>query len=247
MVTRGCGTRVAGGLYVECPLSPDGVPMENFLVDPPLPIDDKELGLTPIGVKLVERKGVWHIMDWVGSVHYKNVADYVEEVRRYGLSRRISTTLDFEKLSPQSRILLLHSRASIQNFDEYHKTEPEEEDLYSLVPYPKCPKNLPEHTRPEMNTMCARLWYQDVAEGEPITVCEDDTEARRRTVTRKMPAFEYHGLASPKDVKPDYQLAVFASFPIYNLAVVKDEDGGTHERSMLLAKQSRLPVHLVDE
>lgn len=246
-VVRGCGTRVLGGIYVECPLSPYGLPMEDFLVDPPVPVDAKELGITQVGVKLVERKGVWHIMDWVGSTHYPNVADFVEEVRRFGLSRRLSTTLDFKKLTPQSRILLLHSHAYIYNYDEYKDVEPDLEELQGLVPYPSCPKKLPEHSRPNMDTMCARLWYQDVTGGESIKAASDDTEARKRCVTRKMPSFEYHALAAPEDVKPDYRVAIFASFPITNLAVVKDEEGGLHHRSMMLAKEARLPVELVDE
>ncbi len=247
-IVRGCGTRVAGGIYAECPLSPYGVPIEDFLVDPPIPVDTQEVGVTQIGVKLVERKGIWHIMDWVGSTHYPNVADYVEEVRRFGLSRRLSTGLDFQKLTPQSRILLLHSHAYIFNYDEYQKKEPDDELLEGLVPYPRCPKKLMQHKRPKMETMCARLWYQDVNGGEEILVSkEEDSPARIRCVTRKMPSFEYHALVKPPQVEPKYKVAIFAAFPIINLAVVKDDDGGTHNRSMMLAKNARIPVELVEE
>jgi hypothetical protein len=246
-VTRGCGQRVKSGVYAECPLSPYGNPLEDFLVDPPIPIIADDLGVTPIGVKLVERKGVWHIMDWVGSTHYRNTSDYVEEVRRLGLSRRLSTTLDFKKLTSQSRILLMHSHAYIYNFDEYKKQEPSLEDLQGLVPYPDCPKELEEHIRPEMKTMCARLWYQDVEGGEDIQNSTVKEAGRLRCVTRKMPSFEYHALKAPEGVKPDHRLAIFASFPITNLAVIKDPDGGTHNRSMMLAEEARLPVKLLDE
>lgn len=249
MVARGCGaSRTLGAVYAECPLSPYGNPLEDFLVDPPIPVIPEEIGVTPIGVKLVERKGVWHIMDWVGSTHYNNVADYVEEVRRFGLSRRLSTTLDFKKLTSQSRILLLHSHGYIYNFDEYKKQEPSLEELEGLVPYPECPKELEEHTRPQMKTMCARLWYQDVQGGEAIEKPpEEESKGRLRCVTRKMPAFEYHALVAPEGIKPDYRVAIFASFPITNLAVIKDPEGGTHNRSLALAEEARLPVKLVDE
>jgi len=225
------------------------MPMENFLVDPPIPVDTQEMGVTPVGVKLVERKGVWHIMDWVGSTHYANVADFVEEVRRFGLSRRLSTSLDFKKLTPQSRILLLHSHAYIYNFDKYQKCEPDEEHLTGLVPYPGCPKKLPQHTRPDMETMCARLWYQDVIQGEETEKMEgtEYTDAQLRCVTRKMPSFEYHALVKPEDVDPEYRVAIFASFPIASLEVVKDNTGGTHNRSLMLAEEARIPVQLVEE
>lgn len=238
VAVRGCGTRVKGGIYAECPLSSYGLPLEEFIVDPPIPVDAKELGVTQVGVKLIDRKGTWHIMDWVGSTHYPNVADYVEEVRRFGLSRRLSTSLDFKKLTSQSRILLLHSHAYIYNFDEYAETEPSLEELANCSPYPSCPKNLPEHIRPNMSTMCIRLWYQDVTGG---------TKIKGRQVTRKMPSFEYQALEAPEDIKPDYRVAIFASFPITNLAVIKDEQGGSHHHSMSLTSEARIPVKLVEE
>ena len=77
----------------------------QFLLD--FPEDGKTaLGLSPIGVQLVERDGVWHILDWIGSEHYPNVADFLEEVRRFGLSRRLAKTVDFSKLTERSKILV---------------------------------------------------------------------------------------------------------------------------------------------
>jgi hypothetical protein len=239
-IVRGCGTRVGGGIYAECPLSPFGCPLEDFLCDPPIPVDANELGITPVGVKLIERNGVWHLLDWVGSSHYKNVADYFEEVRRYGMSRRLSATLDFKKLTAQSRILLLHSNAWIENFEEYSKSEPAEE-LLKIFPYSKCPKNLPEHQRDKMESCCFRFLYQDISGGD------HHPEGDKRTVYRKMPSFDYYGLKAPENVKPKYQLAIFASFPITNLAVINDPEGGTHEKSINLAQVARIPVNLEDE
>ncbi len=34
---RGCGMREKGGLYACCGTSPFGKPVEEFLIDPPLP------------------------------------------------------------------------------------------------------------------------------------------------------------------------------------------------------------------
>ena len=62
---RGCGSRKKGCVYLECPLSDSGLPIEHFIVDPPLDIDLTAYGVTPVGVKLFERNGVWHVLDWV--------------------------------------------------------------------------------------------------------------------------------------------------------------------------------------
>ena len=75
-VRRGCGTRKKGGIYFETGLGSYGKPLEHFIIDPPILVND--WSLSPLGVQLVERDGVTHIVDWVGSEHYPNVADYLE-------------------------------------------------------------------------------------------------------------------------------------------------------------------------
>lgn len=253
-VKRGCGdSRTAGGIYAECPLSPYGVPLEDFLCDPPIVIDTKEMGVTPVGVKLMERNGVWHIIDWIGSTHYPNTADFVEEVRQFGLSRRLPQTLDFKRLTKDSRILTVHSRAWIDNFLPYYENE---QDCGKLD-LDRCPKFLEHHKnlslfreKGELQKHagvnfyplepCIRLWYQDLTEGEA------DTENPRHVV-RKMPSFEYKGLTRPEGVEPEYKVAIFASFPIHNLAVINDPEGQTHNRSLSLAEEARIPVNLEDE
>lgn len=246
-VVRGCGTRVAGGIYAECPLSPYGMDLEHFLCDPPVVIDPQEMGVTPVGVKLMERNGVWHVVDWVGSTHYPNTADFVEEVRNFGLSRRLPQTLDFKRLTKESRILLVHSRAWIDNFLAYYETE---NDCGSLD-CDECPKHLKHHEnvkpngKPRFHPLepCIRLWYQDLTDAEADCECEKNP----RAVVRKMPSFEYKGLCRPENVEPEYKVAIFASFPIHNLAVINDPDGATHNRALKLAEEARIPVNLEDE
>lgn len=88
---RGCGRRKPGGIYLETELSPFGKPIEDFLVDPPIPVDgDGWEFLTPIGQHLVQKENIWHIADWVGSEYYPNVLDFVLETEQFGLSRRIA-------------------------------------------------------------------------------------------------------------------------------------------------------------
>ena len=70
---RGCGYRQPGGAYFAVPLGPDGRPIEEFLIDPPVVIDDPtRLGLAPVGVTLIEREGATHVIDIVGREHYPN-------------------------------------------------------------------------------------------------------------------------------------------------------------------------------
>ena len=224
-VVRCCGTRLPSGIYAECGTSPFGTPIEECLVDPPTVVDADSFGITPVGVKLIQDKttGVWHIFDWVGSKFYPNLADFVEEVKRLGLSRKLSPILKYEDLSSASRIILLHKRASIKNAAQY-KSES------------ACIKGLPNHDTPR--PMCIRLWWEDIEGG---TVIKD------RIVTRTMPSFDYMGQSRPENVEPEYQLAIFASFPIINLAVVNDPKAGKHELSLQKARKARLEVKLVEE
>src|SRR5919204_591068 len=115
---RGCGTRVRGAAYWECGLDPDGATIEEFLIDCPSLIPSG-LSVAPRGVTTIEVGGVTHVVDWVGSEHYLNVSDFVSEVSRLGLSRRLPSTLDFSKITPASRILLIHARARVENASLY--------------------------------------------------------------------------------------------------------------------------------
>lgn len=139
MAARGCGaSRVAGGLYA---VSGGGTtPLEEFLFCPPV-LPPAGMRIAPRGVTLFQHGGIWHIADHIGSEHYPNVADYVEEVRRLGLSRRIPANLDFSLLTRgKSRIVLLHSRAYIFNY----------RDLQTPYPYPRaCPKHIAGHPTEE--------------------------------------------------------------------------------------------------
>lgn len=55
-VTRGCSPRKSGGVYFETGISDKGQPVEYFLCDPPVPVDDWHL--SPVGVQLIERNGI---------------------------------------------------------------------------------------------------------------------------------------------------------------------------------------------
>ena len=118
-VPRGCGDREPGGVYAECGLSSRGRPLEEFLIDPPLPI--------PPGLDLVNKPQTWQrllpsgepaldgeglpifdLLIWVGQEHYPYVPDYLEETIRFGASRRLNPNLDLSLLSLSSRMILAH-------------------------------------------------------------------------------------------------------------------------------------------
>lgn len=229
-VPRGCGTRKENGVYAEVGTGPGGRPTEDFLVCPPTKIDPAELGISPVGVKLVEHQGVWHIIDWVGSEYYPNVADFIEEVRRFGMSRRLPRTLDFSKLTDKSRILLVHARAWIENFGAYA-------DYWMDGRYNRCPQHIDTHDLPDAPEMCCGGWWQDVEYGRAT--------AEQRIVNRAMPSFDYIAAQRPAHVTPSYAPAIFASFPISRLVVIKGRSG-EHEETKARVQRAGLPVDLED-
>ena len=134
-ISRACGRRFRGGVYAETRLSEDGLPIEFFVVDPPIPVEISQLGLASIGAQLIEITYTHHIFDIVGQEFYPYPADYVEETRHLGASRRLPANLDFSRLGASSRLMLIHARAMIENFVEYPQPP-------KLI----CPKGIAPHT-----------------------------------------------------------------------------------------------------
>jgi hypothetical protein len=216
------------------------MPLEHFLVDSPIIVDKDELGITPIGVKLVERNGIFHVFDWVGTEFYPNVADFVEEVRVLGLSRRVPKTLDFSKITEQSKIILLHARAWDDNYHKYPKATL---CMKSLCPCGPCQHVAEEHAGGD-NThqahMCVTCWYHNIEGGEPI---------ENGGVMRHMPSFRYCGRPAPSSIKKaKYELAIFMRLPISNIAVIRDlVNKKNHEDTEAKAGKAKVPVVLKDE
>ena len=216
---RACGRRIRGGVYAETRLGTKGQPIEYFIVDPPRFVDLAALGLTAVGVKLVEVCGVWHVFDVVGQEYYPYPADYVEETQRKGASRRLPANLDFAKLSPESRLFLIHQKAVIENFEQYPQP-----------PLVDCPKGLDEHQAAPLPSMCAGQWWHDLPENG----------------VRWLPGgVEYCGFQRSQGVAPIYQYGVFLTLPITNLAVIKG--GEDTEKNHEAAGKSGLPVYLEEE
>jgi hypothetical protein len=235
-VKRGCGERQQGGIYAECGMGPNGKPIEHFLLDPPIPLDQAtldRLGITAIGTQLIKSEdGTYHLYDWVGSNYYPNVADFVEEVRLFGLSRRLSPQLDYSKLTERSQIRLIHARAWLDNFADY---------AWNLCSIGKrCLKENPEHMQSDPPIMCSSVWWQDLELNNQTTQLPNNP----RLVTRTMPSFDYVAARRPDGVEPKYVPALFAAFPIHRLAVVK---GGKHDANKQKAACARIPTASVEE
>lgn len=110
-IKRGCGTRVTGGLYICCGLSPYGKPIEHFIVDPPVYVEYKNFR-TPI---LIEND----LLLWVGAEHYPYPSDFIEEARAFGISKRIPVNFPVEKITVMSKMYFIHSRAIVKNYREF--------------------------------------------------------------------------------------------------------------------------------
>ena len=216
-VPRGCGkARVDGGVYVAVPLGNSGRPLADFLMDPPkpFPADVRDaLGIRPVGISTITgADGVTHLVDWVGSQHYPNVADIIEEVRRHGLSRRISTAFDFSLITEQSRIILLHARGYIHN----HAQFAEQVGLRDHGRDVECPQGKPAHDQrqPPVTEMCAGLWWHDVDPATTFGPTETGGQCHR-----EMPWGGYNASVRPA-VAPQYEVAAIAVFPVNRLEVV---------------------------
>lgn len=225
-VERGCGVRKAGGVYAELGMDPNGAPVESFLVCQPVPVDGWD-HITPVGVhRIVDSAGTPHFVDWVGSSFYPNVADFVEEARRFGVSRRLPRTLDLSGVTKASRLLLVHSRGRVLGPDSEHDAV-------------TCPKDV--HHGPEK--------YVDPCVGMAWRVVESEAQdVGSRWVVRKMPAFQYEAQGPVMDGTYTFNPAIFMSVPISRFVVVRDPIGGTHEdTARRFSGVPDIPVEVVDE
>jgi len=245
-VARGCGpTRKAGRAYLEVVPSKHGQSLESFLVDPPQPVDLAALGISEVGVHVLPVRGQYHVFDVVGQESYANVADFLAEAARYGISRHIQRTARFERLGPGSRLVLIHARAWLDNHAAYVAAFAAEGARYRDH---ACPKRLPAHDPAALAgaaTTCAAVWWDDL---DPRT-CELvlDPDLPPRTAERAMPAFSYRARRRPAGVRPRYRHAVFLTVPITRLGVVRDPAAAGHLAALELARRSGLEVQLFDE
>lgn len=241
-IERGCGVREPGGIYFETLTGRNGRPVEDFLFDPPLPV--AALGLPARGVLILERpdgSGVHDVWDRVGESNYPNVADMVEEIRRYGLSRRAGKGLNFSLLGPGSMIFLTHPRAILSNAAELAAMlRQERQEAYDATREFRCPCGKRAHAGylADPVGMCAGLWWETVVKGE----ASFDTYAPLRTVERQNGSTAYVARQAPHGFKPAWEEGVFARFPIHQVAVIADPEGDQDQIAHRRLDGTGLPV-----
>lgn len=247
-IVRGCGTRVSGGVYVETLTGPNGHPVECFVKDPPIPLDVNAIGLGHVGVKLIERNGVYHIFDWVGEGYYPNVTDFIEEVRKFGASRRLPKTLDFSKLTEQSTLVLVHSRGawteSGATFDQMTAMMKETNDDHH--PPQLCPeivKSMHHGVFSSEHLPCSSLWWYD------HDADNSQEKASGILYKREMPSLAYSAVVRPW-LMPSYIPAIFMILPIHQIAIVRDSGTGSHNDTHEKINgqlEGRVPLEFVDD
>lgn len=250
MGKRACGYRNPGAVYLRTLLSNRGLPPENFLFDPPIPCP-KDLLIPNRGVSIIERpddSGVYDVYDRIGETYYPNCADFFEEFKKMGLSRRIKRDSRFDKLSPQSRIYLVHPRAIITNAHEYYRALGDEKVDYSGAHPWYCRCTIEEHKSlvdlvPQGAPTCVSLWYDDIQGGALL----NDPDQPPRLTERKIGDTTYYGYKRPAGVTPQYAEGIFLGLPIHRFDVIADPVNGEHEKALEHTKNSTLPTKVVKE
>lgn len=257
-MSRGCGSRAAGGLYfVVKPcrrLSDLSRPLDDFLLCPPWPVDRVSAGIPARGVAIIERPGlpgVFDVWDHVGSEHYPNVADMLEEGRKMGFSRRASNTMDYSMLTPKSRLILLHNKTVAVNAQAAWAPLAEERLRLDETPLlPKCRARKAAHfPLTDYGQTCSALWYEDIR-GD---VAWDPKSDRPRDILRTIGSTTYAArrwfakgdmVEAPRIV---WAPGAFVMLPLQGFEVVGDGGSEREQKSLAAASRSTLPVEVVEE
>lgn len=289
---RECGHRKDGGTYAVVPSSANGSPVDAFLLCKPMAIDKDEYNLSNVGVRLVDieqdcikcggkpskgaktcqtcygtgKETITHVFDIIGQEYYPNIADFMEEARRMGVSRRLEleTSKEYARLTSRSRLFLLHHRAIIENPEALLKRMGKTELL--RLHRAGCPKRLEEHLIYEKSLKIARVGviaknspgcsalYWNVLEERAEIIPEFDLnpeddpdtfpEDCERFAERKLASGTYRGYSLPFDVKLKYSLGVFAVFPLGRLEVVNSS--GEFDDRVTRASSAKLDVKETD-
>lgn len=198
--------------------------MDWFLIDPPIPYEPD----VKVGLGLVERNGVWHVLDWIGEDSYPYASDYLEEVRRYGVSSRCPHGLDLSKLTRKSRILVIHPKAIPTNWDEVRAVGFEE----AGQPCPLCKHDGDCESHKGLDVFCIRhLW----------ALAPADRRLKGGTIRRfprKNPLFTYD--VGRYLAEPQWQPGLIATFPITNIVIIRPRVQDESYGNLKAAAESKL-------
>lgn len=214
---RGCGDRSQNSLYLCVPMSLHGMPLEYFMVDPVIPIDQKLLR-SPMMIR--DGNDIVHIALGIGKTSYPFVPDFCEEVRRMGVSKRVPNHFDPSALTPfKSKFILIHPRG-IPHFK------------YKLLKKPVCPKaeSFKKKALTEEVTIniqkkehqCIKdLWslssLQKVKEKHELSELADSPEELLVTT----PSAKYRVMKTARAKQPyKYSTGIILAFPSYHFEYV---------------------------
>lgn len=248
-ILRGCGTRSAGGIYLEVNTSPYGTkPLIDYVLDPPLPMQTD----CKVGVSLQARNDTTMVLDHIGSSHYPNAADFLAEGFRHGFSRRVSQNPDFSRIQPGNRLLFIHDKGLVLN--------PE-----NLRPFVSEAFQAPEHEGkryPFHQHRCIKLErigsLEHYEEGFPGCIrdlwCLPEAtrtveEGDRVRFFRDFASVSYEVFPpSPDAPKVKTSSALIAALPITNISVIRSPDG-THKKTLSVLEEKLggpIPITLAD-
>lgn len=110
---RGCGSRSSGSCYICTGFGLWGSQIEEFIIDPvrrwPQEMSRKEWGR---GFQLLPGKDCNHVVIFVGESFYASPWTFIEETRRFGVSRKVPPTFPFDKITfGISQMYFVHSKA----------------------------------------------------------------------------------------------------------------------------------------
>ncbi len=216
-IARGCGAaRTQGAVYLESGVGAGGLPLEQFLVDPPQPYDTDQ----KIGVDIVaDGKGTFHVIDWVGAEHYPMPSDFLEEGRLHGFSRKVSRTNEFHKLTKDSQLIFIHAKAIVTNAAEIAPYLPDHKLRARCAHFARSGDDAHLH---DPNVGCTRFWYA-LAEATGTRITENDTLLPERKVGD---ATGYIVEPLPYGAPdPQYRPGIIARVPITNISVIATSDG----------------------
>jgi hypothetical protein len=245
--------------------------MEDFCFCPAKPIPDglviPKRGVAYLDVPTADAGTVTHVVDRIGLQHYPSVRDFLEEVRRFGLSRRMPGNLDVGRLDPlRSRLLIVHDHAILLNY--FTELLPA---LRGFMPFGtrRGPVNCPnrvrghaahsyaEHVLDTPPHICDAAWDFDadpafVESGGALLAAyevEDYVakQGQRQEILRKMPSFSYWTFTRPNYV-PEWEAGIIASFPCGQLAMVRDTDDPWYPAKLgRVREQGKIAVEEVDK
>ena len=232
-MVRGCGRRVPGGTYLVCSTSPFGLPVEYFVVDPPVSVDIEPFR-SPI---LHQENGTCHVIIWIGEKFYPSAVDFIEEARMQGVSRKVPSGFPFEKLTENSKMILIHPRATSENFIDLVKGK--KLPLHKCKHYNKSTRK-PQPIPPHENYKAFCFWHLY------YTLAKDKTQPQRRIGSTQYRVPFCKEIAEVID-RINYKPAVFATFPIHKIEHIRDRDGRVNPEFIKKAQKIKIPVEIVDE